>query len=202
MGGPEGAPWRRRAVPLAQLRDSYIVAEDETGLVLVDQHAAHERVLFERYLSDAEAGRVETQALLFPVVFDASAEELARLEEERPELARLGFAVEAFGRASIRVDAIPALAASADPERLVRDLLGEAARTRSVSASPAGLRRRLVTTAACHAAIKVRHRLTTEAMAGLLEGLWATENPTTCPHGRPSVFHLSLEEIERAFRRR
>lgn len=202
MQATDGERRSRRAVPLAQFRESYIVAEDADGLLLVDQHAAHERVLFEDYLADAEQNRVETQRLMFPVTFEASAEERVRLGEELAEFRRLGFAVEPFGGEAVRLDGVPALAAGADPEHLFREILGEAGRMRAAAADVGELRRRLVTTAACHAAIKVHHRLTLEAMQGLLDRLYATANPTTCPHGRPSVFRLSLEEIERAFRRR
>ncbi len=202
MQAADGERRNRRAVPLAQFRESYIVAEDADGILFVDQHAAHERVLFEEYLADAEQNRVETQRLLFPVTFEASAEERVQLEEELAEFRRLGFAVEPFGGEAVRLDGVPSLAAGADPEQLFRDVLGEAGRIRAVAADGKELRRRLVTTAACHAAIKVHHRLTLEAMQGLLDRLYATTNPTTCPHGRPSLFRLSLEEIERAFRRR
>jgi len=192
----------RRAVPLAQFRDSYIVAEDEQGLLLVDQHAAHERVLYEDYLADAERNRVETQRLMFPLTVEVAPEERAGLEEEAEELRRLGFSVEPFGGDAIRIDGIPAIAAGSDPESLLREILGEAARAQAVASDVPQIRRRLVTTAACHAAIKVNYRLTMESMQGLLDRLYGTQNPTTCPHGRPAIFRLSLEEIERAFRRR
>jgi DNA mismatch repair protein MutL len=94
------------------------------------------------------------------------------------------------------------VAAEVPVEELFHELLGEAARTRSATADLEPLRRRLVTTAACKAAIKVHHRLTVESMQSLLDRLYATTNPTTCPHGRPVLFRLSLDEIERAFRRR
>jgi len=187
---------------LAQYRDSYIVAQDERGLVLVDQHAAHERVLFERFLAEAEAGRVEVQRLLFPVTFDLSADELVTLEAEIEEFRRLGFVLEPFGGRTVRIDGIPALAAEVRPESLVRELLGEAGRTRSAVAGGQALRHRLVTTAACKAAIKIRHPLGREAMQALLDDLFRADAPSTCPHGRPLLFRLSHDEIERAFRRR
>jgi DNA mismatch repair protein MutL len=198
----DGERRHRNAVPLAQFRDSYIVAEDAEGLLLVDQHAAHERVLFEEYLAAAEENRVETQRLLFPVTFELTAHECAGLEDELDEFARLGFAVERFGGDAVRLDGIPAVAAGSDPETLFRELLGEAAEARSATAGVADLRRRLVTTAACHAAIKVNNSLTMEAMQGLLDRWSGVTNPSTCPHGRPAVFRLTQEQIERAFRRR
>ena len=191
-----------RAVPLAQYRESYIVAQDAEGLLLVDQHVAHERVLYERYLAQAEAGEVDVQRLLFPRTFDLPPETLLAFEEEREELSRLGFLAERFGPASVRLDGVPAFAGEADPERLFRTLLGEAASVRSAAVREPELRRRLVTTAACQAAIKVNYPLTRESMQRLLDDLFRTENPTTCPHGRPILFRLTLDTIERAFQRR
>ena len=192
----------RRAVPLAQYRESYIVAQDREGILLVDQHVAHERVLFERYLAAAERGEVETQRLLFPKVIELTADEAIVVHAEREELARLGFLLDPFGERAVKLDAVPAFAKDAAPERLLRELLGEAARTPSAATGSPSLRRRLVTSAACQAAIKVNYPLTRESMQRLLDDLFLTENPTTCPHGRPIIFRLTLDEIERAFRRR
>jgi len=192
----------RRAVPLGQLRESYIVAQDEDGLMLVDQHAAHERVLFERYLEDADRNQVEVQKLLFPVTAELTPEELVLIESEAEEFRRLGLLVDPFGGRSVRIDGVPAVAAEVDPVSFLRELLGEAAQARSATSRVAGLRHRLVTSAACQAAIKIHHPLTGGTMQALLDDLFQTENPGTCPHGRPAVFRLTLDEIERAFRRR
>ncbi len=192
----------RRAVPLAQYKDSYIVAKDKDGLLIVDQHVAHERVLFERYLAEAERGEVHVQRLLFPRTLELPTDEVVVLESEAGEFARLGFVLEPFGGNAVKLDGVPAFAKDVPPDLLVRELLGEAARTRSAALGVADLRRRLVTSAACQAAIKVNYPLTHEGMQRLLDDLFLTENPTTCPHGRPIIFRLPLEEIERAFRRR
>ncbi len=193
---------RRIAVPLAQYRESYIVAQDKEGLVLVDQHAAHERVIFERYLADAQVNEVETQRLLFPVTVDLAPSDAALVDAELEEFRRLGFSLEPFGGNSVRLDAIPAVGSELDPEAFFREVLGEADRCRSATADVSQIRHKLVTTAACHAAIKVNYPLTSPEMQQLLDDLYQTENPTTCPHGRPAVFRLTLDEIERAFRRR
>lgn len=198
----EGRSDERRAVPLAQFRDSYVIAEDRDGLVLVDQHAAHERVLFERYLAQAEQNRVEVQRLLFPITVELDPHERLVLEEEAAEFARLGFLVEPFGGRSVRLDGVPSFAVTLEPTALLRTLLGEAARTRAAMTGIPELRRKLVTTAACQAAIKIHHPLTREAMQRLLDDLFGSANPTTCPHGRPTLFRLDLGEIERTFRRR
>ena len=118
------------------------------------------------------------------------------------EFRRLGFRLEPFGERTVRLDGVPALAGEMDAEPLLRELLGEAAAARSAATDAAALRRRLVTSAACQAAIKIHHPLTATGMQRLLDDLYATRNPTTCPHGRPILFRLGLDEIERAFRRR
>jgi DNA mismatch repair protein MutL len=191
-----------RVQALAQHRDSYIVASDDRGLVLVDQHVAHERVLYERYLGEAVADRVSVQRLLFPVLLDLAPDEALVAEEHAEELRRLGFLLEPFGGNAFRIDAIPSLAAGLDPTSLLRELLRDASAARSARADVEALRQRFVTTAACKAAIKIHHPLSREAMQGLLDDLFRTANPTTCPHGRPILFRLDDESIERAFRRR
>jgi DNA mismatch repair protein MutL len=193
---------RTGARALAQYADSYVVAQARDGLLLVDQHAAHERVIFERYLAEADASEVAVQKLLFPVTVDLEPAESVLLEEEAPELRRVGFEVEPFGDNAVRLDGVPSFASRLDPAVFLRSVLGDAARMRSSLTGQKELRRRLVTTAACHAAIKVNHPLTQEGMQRLLDDLFVTENPTTCPHGRPVLFRLTMEEIERAFRRR
>jgi DNA mismatch repair protein MutL len=192
----------RRAVPLAQYKDSYIVAQDREGILLIDQHVAHERVLFERYLREAERGEVHVQRLLFPKTIELSTDEAVVFAAEAEEFGRLGFLVEAFGGNAVKLDGVPAFAKDVAPDRLLRELLGEAAKTRSAATGADELRRRLVTSASCQAAIKVNYPLAREGMQRLLDDLFQTENPTTCPHGRPIIFRLTLDEIERAFRRR
>ena len=189
-------------VPLAQFRDSYVIAEDGDGLVILDQHAAHERVLFERFLAEAEANRVESQPLLFPVAVELPPHERLLLEEEIEEFRRLGFRLEPFGGDTVRVDGVPALVAALDVSGILRELIGEAARASSVEAAAVPLRHRLVTTAACRAAIKIHRSLSHEEMRELLDALMRCASPTTCPHGRPVLFRLLMSDVERAFRRR
>ncbi len=192
----------RRAAPLAQYRDSYIVAQDRDGLLLVDQHVAHERVLYERYLEEADRGEVHVQRLLFPRTIELTPDEAATFESEAGEFARLGFLLEPFGQNAVKLDGVPAFAKDVTPDRLLRTLLGEAGTMRTAATGADDLRRKLVTSAACQAAIKVNYPLTRDGMQRLLDDLFLTRNPTTCPHGRPIIFRLTLDEIERAFRRR
>jgi DNA mismatch repair protein MutL len=189
-------------VPLAQFRDSYVIAEDRDGLVIVDQHAAHERILFERYLAEAEENRVESQPLLFPATLELPSHECVLLEEEIEEFRRLGFVLEPFGGGAVRIDSVPSVMVGLEPGAVLRELIGEAARARSAAAAAQPLRLRLVTTAACRAAIKVHRALSVAEMQELLTALMRCSSPTTCPHGRPVLFRMSLADVERAFRRR
>ena len=201
-GSTAGTGAQPALVALAQYRNSYILAQDDRGLVLVDQHAAHERVLFERFLAEAAENRVEVQRLLFPLTIELPPAERVVLEQEIDEFRRLGFVIEPFGGNSVRLDGIPALGAKLDPEGLLRELLGQAARTKATVADTSALRHDLVTSAACQAAIKINHPLAPAEMRRLLDDLHETISPSTCPHGRPLIFRLAHEEIERAFRRR
>lgn len=196
------APTADGARALLQFRDSYIVAEDGDGLVVIDQHAAHERVLFERFLAAAENETVEIQRLVIPATMELARHERIVLDDEIDELRRLGFLVEPFGGDTIRIDGVPAVAGHVDPGALLRELLGEAARVRSARAGAEGLRHRWITTASCKAAITIHRPLRLPEMQRLLDDLAGVENPTTCPHGRPVQFRLTLDEIERAFRRK
>ena len=190
------------AMPLGQYLESYIVAQDRAGILLVDQHAAHERVLFEKYLADADGDVVEVQTLMFPLTLELAADEHAWLLAELGEFSRLGFRIEPFGGTTVRVRAIPAIAGGSEPEELIRELLGQASEAKNATRDTRELRRRMITTAACHAAIKVNYPLSRAAMQRLLDDLFRVENPSTCPHGRPALFRIGLDEIERAFRRR
>jgi DNA mismatch repair protein MutL len=139
---------------------------------------------------------------MFPLTIELSPDEQAWLLSELDEFRRLGFNIEPFGGTTIRVRAIPAIAGGSDPADLIRELLGQAGAATNATRDTHELRRRLITTAACHAAIKVNYPLSRPAMQRLLDDLFRVENPSTCPHGRPALFRLSLDEIERAFRRR
>jgi DNA mismatch repair protein MutL len=152
-------------------------------------------------LEAAEANRVAVQRLAFPVVVELAPHEAPMFEDEIDEFRRLGFVVAPFGPTSVRLDGVPAVFARVDPESLFRELLGEAGRARSATAASVPLRHRMITTAACKAAIKIRRPMSRAEMQRLLDDLGSVENPTTCPHGRPAIFRVSLDEIERAFRR-
>ncbi|UCF81663.1 MAG: DNA mismatch repair endonuclease MutL [Acidobacteriota bacterium] len=195
--------------PLAQYAGTYIVAQDDEGLLLFDQHAAHERVLYESLHASFEARRMERQALLFPLVLELSAEQAASLEDSAlATLAALGFEAEAFGAATVRIRAVPSLLGEANADALVRDVvfaLADDPALRSSSASEGGKEPntdRLIATMACRAAVTKNMTLSMPKMREILAGLYQTKNPATCPHGRPTLLRYPLAEIERGFGRR
>ena len=202
-GGPsprsglfEGVP----LAPLAQYRDTYILASAPDGLVILDQHAAHERVLYERFLAESRSGRVVTQRLLFPVTVEVTPAERVAFEESHPSLRALGFSIAPFGENTLIVDEIPALMSGAMTDRLVRELLGEVLDWRQTEGMER-LRHRIVASAACHAAVKANHPLDPPRMRAIVDDLLGTALPMTCPHGRPVLLRLTLDRLEKEFRR-
>ena len=194
-------PGLARMLPLAQYRESYILASDQSGLVIVDQHAAHERILYEQLLSGAKQSRVERQALLFPVTLELDAERSECLARGREKLASFGFGLEPFGERTWLVREAPALLGKADVTALLRDLADDLA-AGGAPGEGARVLDRLAATTACHAAIKVNFALTPEKMVFLLDELQKTASPMTCPHGRPVVLRMTHQELERNFHRR
>jgi DNA mismatch repair protein MutL len=189
-----------RMVPLGQFRDTYIIAADEEGLAIIDQHVAHERVLFERTLERLKSGRLESQRFLEPLIltFDASARDA--LLAHGDELERSGFDIEEFGRDSLRVNAAPVILGAEESERALRALAADLEGLDRGSRVDEALRR-IAATTACHAAVKANDRLTPEKMLHILDELRRTAYSTVCPHGRPVMLRLTRREIERNFRR-
>ncbi len=193
-------PLVRPMTPLGQFRNTFIVAADDEGLAIVDQHVAHERILFEQ-ISDRLAGRaLESQRLLTPVVMDLAPGEHQTLVAHAAALGRFGFEIEAFGGSSLRVTAMPALLDWSRCEAALRavaaDLDGLAPGTSVEQAL-----RKVAATMACHAAVKANDPLTREKMQYLLDELRRTAHSSVCPHGRPVVLRLTRREIERNFER-
>ena len=186
--------------PLGQLRDSFIVATDLTGLILIDQHVAHERVLFENYLRQKLAGMLEVQRLLMPIVVELPPRQLVILENIVPELVQNGFEVEPFGPKTIAIKAAPAILKAGSVEKLLRELLDGLERETQVMNIDA-LKRKIAATVSCHAAIKINTPLDETKMRWLVGELMKTDVPTVCPHGRPIILRYDLREIERAFKR-
>jgi DNA mismatch repair protein MutL len=191
---------KREVRPLGQLRDSFIIATDLTGVILIDQHVAHERVLFENYLRQKLAGQLEVQRLLMPLVVELPPRQMVILENIVPELVHNGFEVEPFGPKTIAVKTAPAILKAAAVEKLLRELLDGLERETQVMNIDA-LKRKIAATVSCHAAIKINTPLDETKMRWLVGELMKTDVPTVCPHGRPIILRYDLKEIERAFKR-
>jgi DNA mismatch repair protein MutL len=199
-GAGETTPEIRPMIPLGQFRDTFIIAVDHEGVAIIDQHVAHERVLFERVMEKLSAGPLESQRLLVPLIIDLSASARQTLLARTDELARLGFEIEGFGGAALRVSAVPALLRTEDSSNallaLAEDLEGLDRGARVQEAL-----RRIAATTACHAAVKANYPLTYEKMTHILDELRATAYSTVCPHGRPVMLRLTRREIEKNFDR-
>jgi DNA mismatch repair protein MutL len=186
--------------PLGQVSASFIIAVNSEGLWIVDQHVAHERILFEQHLEARRAGKVESQRMLMPLVVDLSPRQLVIYEKIAQELAENGFEVELMGPRSVAIQAAPAGIAPGDAEKLLTEILDGIERE-SAAISIETLQAKIAASTACHAAIKVNMPLDQTKMEWLLAALAKTDCPMSCPHGRPVVLRYSVKEIERAFHR-
>jgi DNA mismatch repair protein MutL len=186
--------------PLGQVSSSFIVAVNGEGLWLVDQHVAHERVLFEQHLDARRAGKVEAQRMLMPLVIELSPRQIVIYEKIAEELAANGFEVAPMGPRSVAIQAVPAGIAPGDGEKLLTEILDGIERE-NAAISIDTLQAKIAASTACHAAIKVNMQLDQTKMEWLLGALAKTDCPMSCPHGRPVVLRYSVKEIERAFHR-
>ncbi len=186
--------------PLGQVSASFIVAVNGEGLWIVDQHVAHERVLFEQHLEARRAGKVESQRMLMPMILELSPRQLVIYEKIAEELAGNGFEVEPMGPRSVAIQAVPAGVASGDAEKLLTEILDGIERE-NAAISIETLQAKIAASTACHAAIKVNMPLDQTKMEWLLGALAKTDCPMSCPHGRPVVLRYSVKEIEKAFHR-
>jgi DNA mismatch repair protein MutL len=186
--------------PLGQVSSSFIVAVNGEGLWLVDQHVAHERVLFEQHLEARRAGKVEAQRMLMPLVIELSPRQIVIYEKIAEELGANGFEVEPMGPRSVAIQAVPAGIAPGDGEKLLTEILDGIERE-NAAISIDTLQAKIAASTACHAAIKVNMPLDQTKMEWLLGALAKTDCPMSCPHGRPVVLRYSLKEIEKAFHR-
>ena len=186
--------------PLGQIHESFIIAAGRDGLWIIDQHVAHERILFEQVLKQRAAGRVEMQQLLMPMILQLTPEQQIDYARIASELHASGFETEPFGNRTIAVKAAPANVGPQDLERILFEIL-EIAENEMRSASLDDLRRNICASIACRAAIKINMRLDFTKMEWLLRALAATDCPMSCPHGRPIAMHYSTREILKAFHR-
>jgi DNA mismatch repair protein MutL len=190
----------RPMIALGQFRDTFIIAMDDEGLCIIDQHVAHERVLFERIMEKLTTESLESQRLLIPVVLELPPAERAALIGKAEALARFGFEIEEFGGDSIKVGAVPSLLSPDEIDGALRALADD------LEGLDRGLRiedalKQIAATTACHAAVKAHYPLTLEKMHHILEELRATAYSTVCPHGRPVMLRITRREIEKNFDR-
>lgn len=194
------APTVRPMIALGQFRDTFIIAMDDEGLCIIDQHVAHERVLFERIMQRLTTENLESQGMLVPMILELPAAERNALVSRADALAKFGFEVEEFGGDSIKVTAMPALLPRDECDAALRALADD------LEGLDRGLRleesiKQIAATTACHAAVKANYPLTLEKMHHILEELRATAYSTVCPHGRPVMLRITRREIEKNFDR-
>ncbi len=190
--------------PMGQLRESFILAAGADGLWIIDQHVAHERVLFEKILRDRQVERVQRQRLLMPLLVDLKPAQMVVFARIAEELERNGFEVEPFGPQTLAVKAAPVGLEGGELERALAEVIDQSTDESEEPASNQGLatlRTRIAASIACHAAIKINTPLDPARMEWLLAELAKTEHPTSCPHGRPIALLYSWKDIQRAFHR-
>jgi DNA mismatch repair protein MutL len=186
--------------PLGQLEESFIIATDDEGLLLIDQHVAHERILFDKYRALEEERRSESQQLLVPETFDLTPAQAAVFDDLAPELEKYGFELMRLSGRTVAIKAIPADLPGGEARNMLAELLDTVDAENKNSARET-LRDEIAASLACHAAIKVNMPLAPEKMRWLIDRLLQTSSPTTCPHGRPVILRLRTRDILKGFHR-
>jgi DNA mismatch repair protein MutL len=182
---------------LGQLANTYIIAEGPDGLYLIDQHAAHERILYDRILAQWSQKEVEVQGLLQPITIELSPREEETLKASKESLAEFGFTIEPFGNRSYLIRTMPALMARANIIEIIIVLLDSLASKEG----PTPWEERIAQSLACHGAIRAGQQLNNDEIRELIKQLEQTKQPRTCPHGRPTMIHLTSHQLEKEFGR-
>jgi DNA mismatch repair protein MutL len=196
----EPAGFFHRLTYLGQFHRTYLVCEAPGELVLIDQHAAHERIAFQRLREAHQRRQVRPQPLLFPLTVEVGAPEMAAAESQRDALLALGFEVEPFGGSTLAITAVPQSLADRDPRTVVRDVLEELGGPGATRAAGDCLDE-ILSTIACHSVVRAGDVLRPEEARALIDDLDAVDFRAHCPHGRPAILRLPLGEIERRFGR-
>jgi DNA mismatch repair protein MutL len=186
--------------PLGQLDESFIIATDDQGLLLIDQHVAHERVLFDKYRALEAERRTDSQQMLVPETFDLTPAQAAVFDDLVPELEKYGFELMRLSGRTVAIRAVPADLPASEARNMLFELL-ETVDAEKKSNAPETMRDEIAASLACHAAIKVNMPLAPEKMRWLIDRLLQTSSPTTCPHGRPVILRLSTRDILKGFHR-
>jgi DNA mismatch repair protein MutL len=198
----EGEPAAKplSAAGAIQLHNSYLVAESDDGLIIIDQHALHERIIFEELLARVTRGALESQRMLIPATLPASNRQIAMLEQIQPLLAKLGIEASAFGPDSVAVQAFPSFLSRLDPAEFVRELL-ERGEQELLDLHEEELLHEILDMMSCKAAVKAGDPLTPAEVQALLSRRELVERSSNCPHGRPTTLRLTLRDLEKQFKR-
>src|SRR5205823_758184 len=186
--------------PLGQLDESFIIATDDEGLLLIDQHVAHERVLFDKYRTLEASRRAESQALLIPETFDLTPAQAVCFDAVAEELESYGFELMRLSGRTVAIKSTPADLPASEARNVLAEVL-DTVDAEKRGATRANLRDEIAASLACHAAIKVNMPLAPEKMRWLIDHLLLTSSPTTCPHGRPVILRLATQDILKGFHR-
>lgn len=186
--------------PIAQLHDSFIIAVDDEGLLLVDQHVAHERILFDKFRKKETDRQIESQNLLLPETIDLSPAQSVAFQLIEPELESLGFGVMKLSGRTVAIKSIPTDLPASEARNLFAEIL-DTIEVEKRGGAKTTLRDDIAASLACKAAVKINMKLTPEKMQWLIDRLLLTSSPTTCPHGRPVILRLTMKDIERGFHR-
>jgi DNA mismatch repair protein MutL len=186
--------------PIAQLHESFIIAVDDEGLLLVDQHVAHERILFDKYRRKETERAIESQNLLLPETIDLSPAQAEAFVTVEDDLSSLGFGLMRLSGRTIAIKSIPTDLPASDARNLLAEILDTVEVLKKGNAKST-LRDDIAASLACKAAVKINMPLSPEKMQWLIDRLLLTSSPTTCPHGRPVILRLTMKDIERGFHR-
>ena len=185
---------------MGQLDESFIIATDPEGLLLIDQHVAHERILFDKYRRLESERRADSQAMLVPETFDLTPAQAAAFDQISADLEHYGFELMRLSGRTVAIRAVPADLPAGEARNLLAEIL-DTVDAEKRGRARATLRDEIAASLACRAAIKINTPLTTEKMRWLIDRLLTTSSPTTCPHGRPIILRLTKRDIERGFHR-
>ncbi len=191
----------KQFTPLCQIHNTYIIAQHPGGFAIIDQHAAHERVLFEEQMKRFEKDKILSQDLISPAVIDTKPEEAVVLNENLDLFKRFGFVIEPFGGGSFIVKSLPVIMGKIEDKKGITDVLDELVSFSRIKTLDSK-KEEIITMTACRSAIKAGEVLLPDTMQKLLDRLLKLENPNTCPHGRPVIITMDLEELEKRFKRR
>ncbi|HEY0426386.1 MAG TPA: hypothetical protein VGC76_01145, partial [Pyrinomonadaceae bacterium] len=186
--------------PIGQLHESFIIAVDDEGLLLIDQHVAHERILFDKFRRRESERQIESQNLLLPETIDLTPAQSAAFAEIEDELEAYGFGLMRLSGRTVAIKAIPTDLPPSEARNLFAEILDTVEKDKRGGAK-ATFRDDIAASLACKAAVKINMKLTTEKMQWLIDRLLVTSSPTTCPHGRPVILRLTMKDIERGFHR-